>query len=91
MKQVGKTKLHGTIVTFEPDIEIFKEISFDWNRVVPHMRQQAYLVKGLKISVLDLRGYEGKIDADNVFYLRELNIDVPSQTFYFEGGLVSLG
>ncbi len=90
VKQIGKTKLHGTIVTFEPDIEIFKEVSFDWNRVVPHMRQQAYLVRGLKIHVLDLRKFEGKIREDEVYYLSELNIDAPSQTFYFEGGLVSL-
>ena len=90
VKQIGKTKLHGTIVEFEPDIEIFKEISFDWNRVVPHMRQQAYLVRGLEINVIDLRGYEKKIDTDEVFYLSELNIDAPSQSFYFEGGLVSL-
>ena len=90
VKQIGKTKLNGTIVEFEPDIEIFKEISFDWNRVVPHMRQQAYLVRGLKIAVIDLRGYDKKIDTDDTFYLSELNIDAPSQTFYFEGGLVSL-
>jgi DNA gyrase subunit B len=90
VKQVGKTKAHGTIVVFEPDIEIFKEISFDWNRVVPHMRQQAYLVRGLKIAVIDLRGYEGKIRDDEAFYLSELSIDAPSQSFYFEGGLVSL-
>ena len=90
VKQIGKTKEHGTIVTFEPDIEIFKEISFDWNRVAPHMRQQAYLVRGLKICVIDLRGYEGKIRDDEAFYLSELLIDAPSQTFYFEGGLVSL-
>ena len=88
--QIGKTKEHGTIVTFEPDIEIFKEIAFDWHRVVPHMRQQAYLVRGLKISVIDLRGFSGKIRDDEVFYLGELSIDAPSQTFYFEGGLVSL-
>jgi DNA gyrase subunit B len=90
VKKVGSTKKNGTIVMFEPDIEIFKEISFDWNRVVPHMRQQAYLVRGLKISVLDARGHEGKIDTDDCFYLSELGLEVPSQTFYFEGGLVSL-
>ena len=90
VKQIGKTKEHGTIVTFEPDIEIFKEISFDWNRVSPHMRQQAYLVRGLKICVIDLRGFEGKIRDDEAFYLSELLIDAPSQTFYFEGGIVSL-
>lgn len=88
--QIGKSKAHGTIVTFEPDIEIFKEISFDWHRVVPHMRQQAYLVRGLKISVIDLREFTGKIRDDEVFYLSELLIDAPSQSFYFEGGLVSL-
>ena len=54
------------------------------------MRQQAYLVRGLEINVIDLRGYEKKIDTDEVFYLSELNIDAPSQSFYFEGGLVSL-
>lgn len=90
VKQTGKTKLHGTIVMFEPDIEIFKEVAFDFNRVVPHMRQQAYLVRGLRISVIDLRAYEGKIDTDETFYLRELKIQAPSETFYFEGGLVSL-
>jgi DNA gyrase subunit B len=90
VKKVDTTKLNGTIVLFEPDTEIFKDINFDWNRVVPHMRQQAYLVRGLKISVLDARGYKGKISTDDVFYLRELGLEVPSQTFYFEGGLMSL-
>ena len=52
------------------------------------MRQQAYLVKGLKISVLDARE-EKKVD-DDVFYIRELELNVPSISFYFEGGLVSL-
>src|ERR1035437_6468861 len=54
VKKIGSTKQHGTIVTFEPDVEIFKEgIKFEWNRIVAHMRQQAYLVKGLRISVID--------------------------------------
>jgi len=54
------------------------------------MRQQAYLVKGLRISVIDAREYKGSIDTDDIFYFREIGLDVPSQTFYFEGGLVSL-
>lgn len=91
VKKVGKTKNNGTIVCFEPDVEIFKEVAFDFNRVVPHMRQQAYLVKGLKIDVLDLREADlKKIDVDEEFYLSDLTIDAPSQSFYFEGGLVSL-
>jgi DNA gyrase subunit B len=91
VKKIGSSKLHGTITTFEPDAEIFKEgVVFDFNRVVTHMRQQAYLVKGLRISVIDAREMEDPIDTADVVYLRELGLDVPSQTFYFEGGLLSL-
>jgi DNA gyrase subunit B len=98
-KKVGASKLHGTIVTFEPDSIIFGQQSFDFNRVVTHMRQQAYLVKGLRISVIDARTINlkdakndknGKNNLDEIFYFRELGADVPSQTFYFEGGLLSL-
>ncbi|OHA18668.1 MAG: DNA topoisomerase IV subunit B [Candidatus Taylorbacteria bacterium RIFCSPHIGHO2_01_FULL_46_22b] len=90
VKKMGSSDLHGTIVTFEPDAAIFPEIKFDYQRVVNHMRQQAYLVRGLRISVLDARVFVGKIDLADVFYLRELGLDIPSQTFYFEGGLTSL-
>ena len=91
VKKIGKSDLHGTIVTFEPDAEIFKEgIVFNYERVVTHMRQQAYLVRGLRISVSDAREFTEKIDFADVFYFHELGIDVPSETFYFEGGLVSL-
>jgi len=90
VKKIDSSKLHGTIVSFEPDPEIFPEIKFDWNKVVSHMREQAYLVKKMRISVIDARAMEEKLDTAGVFYLRELELNVPSQTFYFEGGLVSL-
>ena len=89
VKKVEASKLNGTIVTFEPDGEIFPEINFEFSRVVNHLRQQAYLVKGLRIVVLDAREYKGKID-DESFYLADLGLDIPSVTFYFEGGLLSL-
>ncbi|MBM2818140.1 MAG: gyrB, partial [Parcubacteria group bacterium] len=90
VKKIGNSKLNGTIVVFEPDIEIFKEVAFDWDRVVSHMRQQAYLVKGLKITCIDAREAKEKFDESDVFYFRELGLEIPSQTFYFEGGLLSL-
>ncbi|MDO8482947.1 MAG: DNA gyrase subunit B, partial [bacterium] len=91
VKKIGKSDLHGTVVTFEPDKEIFKEgVIFDFSRVVTHMRQQAYLVKSLRISVIDARDVKYPIDTADIFYLRELLLDTPSQTFYFEGGLLSL-
>ncbi len=91
VKKIGTSKLHGTITTFEPDAEIFKEgTKFSWDRVVSHLRQQAYLVKNLKIQIIDARDYEGKINTDDIHYFEELRLEVPSYTFYFEGGLVSL-
>ncbi|MFA5932054.1 MAG: DNA topoisomerase (ATP-hydrolyzing) subunit B [Candidatus Paceibacterota bacterium] len=90
VKKVGASKLHGTIITFEPDELIFGKILFDWNTVVNHIRQQAYLVKELKISIIDAREMESKKDASDVFYFRELGVELPSVSFYFEGGLVSL-
>lgn len=90
VKKIGSSKLNGSIITFEPDIEIFPEIKFDFERVVSHLRQQAYLVKGLRISVIDMRNVEGKIKDTEVFYLRELGLEAPNMTFYFDGGLMSL-
>jgi DNA gyrase subunit B len=90
VKRLGPSTNQGTIITFRPDQEIFPDISFDASRVVNHLRQQAYLVKGLRITVIDARAYEGKIAHDATFYLRDLDLDVPSTSFYFEGGLLSL-
>ncbi|MCE9644309.1 type IIA DNA topoisomerase subunit B [Candidatus Parcubacteria bacterium] len=90
VKKLGSSKFHGTITIFEPDIEIFKEIKFDWQRVVAHLRQQAYLVKGLRIGIINAAEYEGKLDLDDVVYMRDLRLEVPSTSFYFEGGLQSL-
>jgi len=92
VKKIGSSKLHGTITTFEPDVEIFKEgVKFDLARVVSHMRQQAYLVRGLRISVIDAREQLPTFGTDEeLFYIRDTGVDAPSYTFYFEGGLVSL-
>ena len=90
LKKVGKTDFQGTIITFEADTEIFKEIEYDWKKIVSHMRQQAYLVKGTRIGVYDARAYTGTLDLVEATYLRDFGLSVPSQTFYFEQGLRSL-
>ena len=75
VKKIGSCKGTGTAVTFEPDPEIFSEIEFDWNRILERMRQQAYLTKGIRISLRDMR---------------EKNIALQeSYGFYFEGGIKS--
>lgn len=90
VKKTGSTKFNGSIITFQPDGTIFPDTNFDFERIVGHLRQQAYLVKGLRITVIDAREYDKKIPDTEVFYIRELALDVPSMSFYFEGGLLSL-
>ncbi|OGG58404.1 DNA topoisomerase IV subunit B [Candidatus Kaiserbacteria bacterium RIFCSPHIGHO2_01_FULL_56_24] len=92
-KREGASKFNGTIITFEPDKSIFPEVKFEYDTIVAHLRQQAYLVKGMRIAIIDMRDVESagrRIDDESVIYLRDLGIDAPSTTFYFEGGLKSL-
>ncbi len=81
VRKVGKTKEpDGTIITFEPDAEVFKDLTFDLTRILDHLRQQAYLTKGVKISVIDARQPLAVKDAEP---------QTPEYVFYFEGGIVS--
>ena len=89
VKKVATSKHRGTIITFTPDPEIFSDIVFDFQKIKDHHRQQAYLVKGLRVRIIDAREYEGKID-EGAYYLDELKLPVPSYSFYFEGGILSL-
>ena len=90
VKKIRSSKEHGTVVTFKPDTEIFKDLQFDWNTIVNHFRGQAYLVKGLLIRVIDARAYTGKLDPEDAYWFSDLGLDLPNYSFYFEGGLVSL-
>lgn len=90
VKKVGSSKITGTIITFKPDVEIFNTVKFNLDTIINHLRQQAYLVKGLKIRIIDAREYEGKINEnENLHYFKDLDLEVPSYNFYFDGGLVS--
>ena len=89
VKRIGPSKHHGTIITFTADPEIFSATAFDFERIKDHHRQQAYLVKKMRIRIIDARDYQGAIHTD-VFYLDELALPVPSYSFYFEGGILSL-
>ena len=80
VKKVGKCSGSGTAVSFQPDPEIFEKIEFNLNTVFDHVRQQAYLTKGIKVSVIDQRN--GAKAKDGTFI-------GSSHTFYFEGGIVS--
>lgn len=90
VKKNGPTEFRGTVVTFEPDPQIFSETKFNYQTILNHLRQQAYLVKKLRIRVMDLRDYGSKIDDSKILYIDSLKPPVESYTFYFEGGLMSL-
>jgi DNA gyrase subunit B len=94
VKKVGSSKEHGTVITFKPDAEIFKEgVTFDYNWIVNHVRQQAYLVKGLRITVIDAREAQDNLIEkirESAYFFADTELDAPSKTFYFEGGLKSL-
>ncbi len=89
VKKLESSDLRGTTQTFQADAEIFPEIIYSWEKIVNHMRQQAYLVRGLRIAVIDARNIDASVDFNSVMYVRELGLEAPSMTFYFEGGLVS--
>lgn len=55
VKELGKTKLKGTKVTFKPDAEIFKDIQFNYKTVITKLRQHAYLNGGVKFELTDSR------------------------------------
>ena len=91
VKKVGKSPNTGTIITFQPDSTIFKDtIVFDLKTIVDRLRQQAYLVKKLRVTVIDARESTEKFDPTSVFWFKDLGIEAPTITYYFEGGLKSL-
>lgn len=79
VKQIGKSKMHGTTITFKPDVGIFSTTEFDFKHIVDHLRQQCYLTKGIKVTIVDARQknlpqiyaffFEGGVES----YVRHLN------------------
>ena len=65
LKVVGETENVGTKVTFSPDDTIFETVEFEYDVLKKRLREMAFLTKGVKISLFDLR--EGK-EAENHFY-----------------------
>jgi DNA gyrase subunit B len=87
----GKTKTRGTTIIFEPDEEIFKEIKFVPKKIINHLRQQAYLTKGVKIVFSDKREketysfyFEGGL-LSYVKYLTRGSVKQNSNIFYSYG------
>ncbi|MBQ8262807.1 MAG: DNA topoisomerase (ATP-hydrolyzing) subunit B [Lachnospiraceae bacterium] len=84
----------GTKVTFQPDPTIFEETEYDFDTLKQRLREMAFLTKGLKIELTDLRSdegekkkvfhYEGGIK-EFVTYLNKSKTPLYEDIMYFEG------
>ncbi|MCT4612966.1 MAG: DNA topoisomerase (ATP-hydrolyzing) subunit B [Clostridia bacterium] len=90
---IGKTKKHGTLVTFKPDHEIFEELEFNYEILRKRFQDTAFLTKGLKIILIDEREedvvrneycYEGGIK-EFVSHINENKTPLYEDVFYAEG------
>ena len=95
LKVVGDCEMEktGTKVTFLPDDTIFEETVFEYDILRQRFREMAFLTKGLKISLTDLRGeeeqeetfhYEGGIK-EFVEYLNKSKTPLYDNIIYCEG------
>ncbi|MBI5414443.1 DNA topoisomerase (ATP-hydrolyzing) subunit B [Candidatus Peregrinibacteria bacterium] len=80
VKEIGKSNFIGTEILFYPDPEIFETLDMELEAIYTRMRQQAYLTKGVEISVLDERTdphsryrflFEGGVSS----YVQHLNVN----------------
>ncbi len=91
VKKVGRAKSTGTKTTFKPDPLIFETVEMDYDTVAHHLRELAFLNKGLKIKVLDERTghedvfqYKGGLKAF-VEYLNHARTPVSRPVIVLEG------
>src|SRR5690554_1859759 len=57
---IGKTKKTGTIITFKPDYQIFEELEYNYETLEHRLRELAFLNKGIKITLKDVRDGQEK-------------------------------
>lgn len=95
LKEIGSTNKSGTIVTFCPDPEIFKETQrFEFEILRTRIQQLAFLNKGIKFQINDSRDenlviskdycYEGGVK-EYVGFLNEGKDVLHKEIAYFEG------
>ncbi len=66
LKIIGTTEERGTQVDFFPDAEIFETVEFNYEIMKSRLRELAYLNKGLKITLTDMR--EGRENSETFLY-----------------------
>ena len=77
VKQIGKTDKTGTEVKFTPDNTIFITTDFNFEILSTRLRELAFLNKGIRLTVTDLREFEDNGNGN----------EYRSESFYSEEGL----
>ena len=77
LKRESRTRDHGTTISFQPDPEIFPIIEYDFETLISHFKEIAYLNKGLQINFTSL-WHEDQRKGDI------------ERTYYFDGGIANL-
>ena len=55
LERIGETKKHGTLVRFKPDPQIFSTVDFKFDTIASHLRESAFLMKGVRFIIIDER------------------------------------
>ena len=77
VKREVKTTKHGTTICFRPDPDIFPSIDYDFDLLINHFKEIAYLNKGLEINFNSLwHSVPRKGDIE--------------RTYFFDGGIANL-
>ena len=72
-----RTTRHGTTIAFQPDPEIFPDIDYDFETLIGHFKEIAYLNKGLEIRFVS-HWHQGARKGD------------VERTYFFDGGIANL-
>ena len=92
--RVGDAKQNGTKVTFKPDPLVFLDTqTFNYQTICERLKQMAFLNRGIKIKIKDLRGEEVKketfyYEGGIIQYVQDINkgkTPIQESVIYCEG------
>jgi DNA gyrase subunit B len=88
LTKAGQSDKTGTTITFWPSPDIFDTVEFDYETLRTRFQQYAFLNKGLRITLIDLRSGHIEIDPEDT---AESETEAPAprtDSFLYERGLV---
>ena len=77
LEKQGKTKEHGTVISFKPDSQIFPNIEYDFDTLTSHFKVIAFLNKGLEIRFI------------SHWHDQQRQHDV-ERVYFFDGGIANM-